>query len=618
MLLFTRHLLGVVLVATAVVIPTSRIVASEDLEDGSPLAVSAAESAAKVDELIDEGLRNAGIAVAPRASDEDFLRRVSFDLAGRLPTPEQVRKFTADSNPNKRIVTVAALLGSEAYARNWARYWRDVVLSRATNQRVGLVQARFESWLTEQFAANTPWDEVATQLLTATGDVREEGSTALVFAHDGDAAEIAAETSRIFLGIQISCANCHDHPYDSWKREDFHTLAAYFPRVRVRPVREENQIRSFEVVSFNVPARAMPSRGTFDLASAASQLVARYDRSRDGELSAAEVAGSPLARQFERLVARIDADGNGMLSVRELRTAQPPMNASPRMQSEYLMPDLADPGRPGDRMDPAFFVSGEAAARELTDEDRRLVLAQQITETTNPWFARAYVNRVWAELLGEGFYTPVDDLGPQRSPRFPEALEVLAEGFTASGYDPRWLFRTIALTEAYQRAVRAPSADQPLPFASALPTRLRSDQIYDALEQVVGSNSGPSAFAAQRGRFAFGGPRGQFAQLFGHDPSDPKEDLLGTVPQALFLMNSELVNEAIRTNAATRLNALLYRIQDDERAIAEVYLIVLARRPTARETAIVLDHLETHGHRGESFEDLMWSLLNSTEFVTRR
>ncbi len=579
-----------------------------------------AEVAAKVDRAIHEGLLEAGVGVAPPTNDEDFLRRVALDLAGRIPTPDQVLAFTASDDPAKRVKVVERLLDSDEYARNWSRYWRDVIFSRATNQRARLVQPRFEQWMTEQLRENTSWDLVATELLTANGDVRENGRVALMYAHDGDASEIAAETSRIFLGIQLSCANCHDHPYDPWKREQFHQLAAYFPRVRVRPVVEDGRPRSFEVISFDRAVGGNRGR-SFDFAQAAPLLVRRYDKNGDRKLSQDEMQGSPLQRLADRLFDRLDTDGDELVSVEELQAYEPPVNIAERTRTEHLMPNLENPAQPGTRIDPAFFVSTEAAARELSDADRRLVLAQQITEPENVWFARAYVNRMWAELVGEGFYAPVDDMGPNRSASFPAALDALSDGFTDSGYDVKWLFRTITRTEAYQRSLRTPEPGQTLPFASAVPSRLRADQVYDSLVQALGvqeltaGRPGGDRMMAYRG---VAGPRAQFTQLFGFDPSADKSDVIGDVPQALFLMNSDFVNRAIRTNAPTRLGTLLYQYQDNAKAVEQLYLITLARKPTEKELRICLDHVESREHRGEAYEDLMWSLLNSTEFVSRR
>jgi hypothetical protein len=287
------------------------------------------------------------------------------------------------------------------------------------------------------------------------------------------------------------------------------------------------------------------------------------------------------------------------------------------------MPDLENPQEQGTLMQPVFFVNGESAEIGDNDLDRREQLADFITSPDNPWFAKAFVNRIWAEMLGQSFYPLVDDMGPEREPVHAEALELLAQGFIDSGYDVQWLFRTIALTEAYQREMRYrdPSDSSP-PFAAASPTRLRADQLYNALTQVFGSNTFTARNVPRRQFGMYGADadvgRIAFSQLFGFDPSTPQSDLLGTIPQALMLMNGRLVEELIDADRNTRLGQLLEEYESDDEALEELYLLVLSRRPTEEELAICQSHIETVGERNEAFEDILWSLLNSTEFLTKR
>lgn len=278
--------------------------------------VSESELAAKVDTLIEGELKKSGITPAPLASDEDFLRRVTFDLAGRMPTTSEVLLFGLDSTSDKRRAVIEELLKSDDYGVNWARYWRDVIYLRATDMRARLNEAQFVDWMTTQLNENKSWQEITTDLLTASGDVRENGSTALIFAHEGDPAELAAETSRIFLGIQIQCANCHDHPTDKWKRKDFHELAAFFPRVRVRPVRDSTP-RTFEVVSMN---QGNEFARRVQMLKNPEFLFRSYDRNRDGKLTQQEVQRTRMARGFEQLVSRADTDGDKALSAEELKS----------------------------------------------------------------------------------------------------------------------------------------------------------------------------------------------------------------------------------------------------------------------------------------------------------
>ncbi|MFI4852224.1 MAG: DUF1549 domain-containing protein [Gimesia chilikensis] len=576
--------------------------------------VSESELAAKVDALIEGELKKSGITPAPLASDEDFLRRVTFDLAGRMPTTSEVLLFGLDSTPDKRRAVIEELLKSDDYGVNWARYWRDVIYLRATDMRARLNEAQFVDWMTTQLNENKSWQEITTDLLTASGDVRENGSTALIFAHEGDPAELAAETSRIFLGIQIQCANCHDHPTDKWKRKDFHELAAFFPRVRVRPVRDSTP-RTFEVVSMN---QGDQFARRIQMLKNPEFLFRSYDRNRDGKLTQQEVQRTRMGRGFEQLVSRADTDGDKALTADELKSMPLPENTQ-RFMSEYYMPDLNDPTSMGQVIQPVLFV-GTKAPEGLDDLERREVLSKFLTSQANPWFSRAIVNRMWSEMLGEGFYMPIDDIGPERSAVYPEVLDALAQGFTASGYDLKWLCRTITNTRAYQRKMQKRSEGQmQTPFAAQLPTRLRGDQIFTAITQVFGVDDLQADRSAgnrryQRSRSA----RGQFSSLFTFDPSTSQDEITGDVPQALFMMNSEALNGMLGANRSTKLAQIARDYPENKAAIQELYLLTLSREPSAKELEICEDYFQQAERRETALEDLMWSLLNSSEFITKR
>ena len=204
--------------------------------------------AKQVDQALAQDVFSASTELAPRSDDETFLRRVSLDLVGDIPSPEAVTAFLLDPSTDKRERLVQDLLGRSHYGQNWARYWRDVVFFRAQEERAQIAANAMVSDLAKQLNDNTGWDRIATDFLTARGDVKENGHAAIIMAQNGRTEETTAEFSRIFLGIQIQCAQCHDHPYDRWKREQFHELAAFFPRIGIRNVRSMTK-RSFEVYS---------------------------------------------------------------------------------------------------------------------------------------------------------------------------------------------------------------------------------------------------------------------------------------------------------------------------------------------------------------------------------
>jgi hypothetical protein len=353
--------------------------------------------------------------------------------------------------------------------------------------------------------------------------------------------------------MQIQCAQCHDHPYDRWKREDFHELAAFFPRIGVQQLQSPTR-RSFLVVA------------------------------RDGRMK----------------VAKND-DGK-------------------RPMAEHMMPDLEDPSAPGTQMQPKFFLTSAKLPVGSLDVDRRETLAKWLTE--NPWFATAAVNRMWAELVGEGFYEPIDDIGPDREPRAPETIKLLSAGFRRSGYDMKWLIETICATEAYQRQSR-PRGDgqEHVPFAASIPQPLRADQLYNVVLSALDLNDEEPREAGRGGGggglYRRPGKRGQFNLTFGYDPSEPRETITGSIPQALGLMNSPQVAGVLKANRGV-LAGLLNEIDDNEELFVELYLRTLSRQPTPDELARGLAYLDEVGNRKAAVEDLAWALLNSAEFRHRR
>src|SRR5439155_23943890 len=175
----------------------------------------------------------AGARPPALADDATFLRRVSLDLTGRLPDPDALHRFIADRAPDKRAKAIDALLASDAYAVNWGRYWRDAVTYHTPASANYLRWKQFDEWWTEQLRRNRPWNEVVAALVTASGVNDEIAAVNYLTAMYGNPSEVAATTSRVFLGVQIQCAECHNARTEPWKREQFHEFAAFFGRARI-------------------------------------------------------------------------------------------------------------------------------------------------------------------------------------------------------------------------------------------------------------------------------------------------------------------------------------------------------------------------------------------------
>ena len=281
---------------------------------------------------------------------------------------------------------------------------------------------------------------------------------------------------------------------------------------------------------------------------------------------------------------------------------------------------------PGGKADIAPLAFGADKKVGLGDSDitRRAALAEWIVGPANPWYAKAFTNRVWARMMGRGFCEPVDEIGDLGDRVLPEVHVAVAEHFIAANHDFRSLVQLIAGTKMYQRAAHDPAADEKRPFATMVTTRLRGDEVFQSLTTALElPNVTPPAIKPSA-EIRFPPPpkstRDLVNEAFGYDPSLGKESVVRSMQQAMFLMNNRQVQKQIDASPGndTILAKLLEAEQDNTTAIKQLYAKVLAREPNARELEISQRHLQKVGERKTGFEDLLWSLLNSAEFTSRR
>ena len=339
-----RHSIAVLLVATASVAAQATVVSA---------AQGTRAVAVEVDRLLAEELFGDASQLAEPADDEIFLRRVYLDLLGQPPTANQITLFVLDASVDKRRRIVRNLLASEKFGENWAGYWWDVIIFRASEARAAIFGRSGMQFLTDSLnKRDASWREITTSLITVVGGVPDNGNSLLVFAQEGNSQEIAAEVSRIFLGIQIQCAQCHDHPYDRWKREQFHELAAFFAGVGLTRTLDRPDIYFKEMQEKNgrAPMRAGSRRRPKTLFG-----WAVYS------------ADNPPRRRRKEGVSAVKTD------------------------SAYYMSDLRDPASRGKLRSPALFATAQKARAGMGDEQRRALLAKWLTAKSNPWFAKAFV-----------------------------------------------------------------------------------------------------------------------------------------------------------------------------------------------------------------------------------
>jgi hypothetical protein len=366
-------------------------------------------------------------------------------------------------------------------------------------------------------------------LLTATG-TQDESPAVTYFLANPTVDKQTDSVARLFLGVQLQCAQCHNHPFTKWKQDEYWAMAAFF--MKVRPDR------------VNKAAKNGDSPG-------------------------------------------ITEDGKG----------RPPR-----------LPEAA-------RTVPAKFFQGEEPKLDR-NAPYRPVLADWVASPKNKFFARAMVNRTWAQLFGRGFVHPVDDMREDNVPSHPELLQELADAFTASGFDVKFLVKAICLSETYNRTSRPADNDKDQMLFSHMAVKpLTPEQLYDSLNVVLGAASAgrpargakPQAAAKRIG----GGPREQFIAFFSTEENALATEYHAGIPQALRLMNAPQMNNTSAVAAAVARND-----RTPAQVIEQLYITTLSRRPTADETTRLTAYVRKNDAAPrQAYGDIVWAVLNSSEFA---
>ena len=501
-----------------------------------------------IDQQIRQGWQDNEIVQSAAATDEEWVRRIYLDLLGRIPTMEEASKFLADESPRKRSVLVEELLEHEDYVRNFTTVWSNNCIGRGAPQRVS--RTGMEKFFREAFARNRPWNEIVVDIVTASGHYEENGAVNYTLAQMQNADEgvqLTAMTARLFLGLQVQCTQCHNHPFNKWQQDQFWEYNSFF--------RQVNKIDH---------RKLDPNTG---------RMVDDYS-----EVVWQEFSGPVY---YEKR--------SGVMQV-----------AYPRFQ--------------GHEVDPGAGV------------DRRVEFGKLITQSVDgapPQIAQAMVNRTWSHFFGYGFTRPVDDMGPHNPASHPDLLDRLSREFVNANYDVKELIRWIVSSEAYaltsqygdKNKIDDPAAGEVPLFSHMYLKSMQAEQMYDSL--IVASNahkSGKGGWGAQeeqRRRWMQ-----QFVVAFENDENDESTTFNGTIPQALMMMNSELMEKACSVERGSFLFESMSSPGNEAQKIQELYLAALSRNPTKTEIGKVQKMLKSYGNQKlMGYQDLFWALLNSNEFV---
>lgn len=484
-----------------------------------------------VDELVWKKLQSLGIPTSETCDDNTFLRRITLDLAGRLPTLKEVQDFQQDSSPLKRNATIERLLASEDYAEYFAGKWNSILRNQRQGAGLKFSSLAFHDWIKESIFQNQPYDQFVRDIVAASGSVASHPPV-VWYQQVPDTNQRIEDAAQLFLGQRVQCARCHHHPYEKWSQADYAQLSAFFTTVSKKNINDPSEPAFF-----------------------------------------ARIAG-----------------------------------ASAR-----------DP-RSGKNLVPAGLDS--EAMQIAPHEDPREVFADWMTAPENPFFAKALVNRYWKHFMGRGLVEPEDDLRVTNPPSNPELIEGMAEHFVRYGFDTKSLIRLIVQSKTYQLSNRAKPENlgDKRSYSRFYPKRLQAEVLLDAIDRVTLSDTRFAGMPAGIRAVALPdtGFDSYFLTVFGRPQSSTacecERSQEANLSQSLHLLNSEEIQGKLSQKSG-RAAQLASDSRGDEEKINELYMIAFGRNPDETEFQASLNYVAAKENKQEAYEDLIWSIINSKEFL---
>ena len=499
-----------------------------------------------IDELVFDRLQKLRIEPSELCDDETFLRRVTLDLVARPPTPQEYQTFMADEGLDKRARKIEELLATDEFADFWTALWAEQLRILGGNYAPDATHVKaanaFYEWIRYQMRAERPLNEFVAEMVVASGSNLSNGPanlyTMLVHKPRFEPKAFAADFSQVFLGIQIQCAECHNHPFDRWTMNDYYGFVSFFTGVERKPGVESRERRIF----YN--AAAPPARHKVDQRPMPARAL--------GAVGPAEHSGDP-----------------------------------------------------------------------------RPALAAWLTSPENELFSRNLANRIWAQLLGRGVIEPVDDIRVSNPPVNAPLLDALSEHLVAYQFSLRKLVRDICQSRVYQLSTQPNESNRldTRQFSHAHLRRLRADVLLDSIVTTTrmpiglpdfpmgtrGVDFYPRLSGATEGP-AYGHP---FFETFGRSSRaticacETKKE--PTLSQTLHMMVGDTIQGRLSANGLIK--SMVESNEQPEVTIEQLFILTLSRKPTAEETS-ELKALVGHGVKDVAvYEDIFWSLLNSTEFA---
>jgi len=597
-------------------------------------------SARKIDALLAGTLKENGFSSFNDPLPDDlFVRRVYLDILGRVPTRQEFLDFAESAREDKREALIDELLLQPGYASHLFNYFADMFRLNDDDFNQGIRMDPYIHWWREQLRQNRPYDEIVTEMVTAEGNVGQNPASGFILRDTGMEFDAFANFGQVMLGIDISCAQCHDHPFDEWTQMDFYRMAAFFG----------NTQRTTQAYG-----QSMMAGRTVGMPNAPEGWIQQFTSYAE-DSKGINMRNPDNSRQFRYYLRALG------------------WNVT---DNEYLETKLphdfrGDGGDPGEVVKPRTLVGSEAKTGGKT---RREGLAEWLTADDNPRFALVIANRMWDRAFGRPLVGPVNDFPDSsiRGSSQPEVLKFVTNEMRRVDYDLREFMRILYNTRAYQSISTAeePAWADDYYFPGPVLRRMRAEQAWDSLmllangpeiDQKTGADGSfyralldidfneisheevwerYELWQSHRGRrmgTAMVTEAGVLEPVYFNEdelraselsqPSAPgsmldtfgQSDRLitdehnydGSVPQVLALMNGSVT--AYMTGLSSKIVDDLEELDGPADKVRGVFFTMLSRFPDDEELSLGVEMIEDYGDDGIS--DLAWALMNSPEFL---
>ncbi len=556
---------------------------------------------------------------APPADELQVLRRLSLALHGTIPSLEEIRRFEADERPDRLSRWTASMLEDPRFADYFAERLARSFVGVEEGQFIVFRRDRFTHWLSNQLKPTEPeerrpYDAIVRDMIAGRGVWTGKGQVNFItasLANDNfDENKLTARTVRAFLGQRIDCAQCHDHPFDTWTQDQFEGLAAHYGQVDLTLA----GIQDHSGHLFNLP---LDFASEFETASVSDDLRRAF---RSHEQRLRKHVSIEVVTDDALWLVKDSGQSEDTLGPRFIVRRTPDTLVVSNSDGEYLVEDRETLEQR--IIDPAVPFHPEWLGTEGNRRDR---LAVWVTHPDNRRFERAIANRVWALLFGRPYLTdrPVDDIPSPELTEYADdthLLDILGRDFREHDCDLRRLVQAITASRAFRMDSLVASNDpyevemNEAAWAVFPLLRRRPEQVIGAILQAnsiktIDQNS--HLFVRFR-RFI---SEREFIDEYGDLGENELESRTGTISQALLQMNGKFAKDMTAEEAFSAPGRIASFSSTPEKLLENCFLACLTRRPTDEEKAHFLPQLQGEDRQQKGVvQDIYWALFNSPEF----